>query len=229
MHATAVLAGTYAPNHKRTEPWRFHLLGPEAVQRVCRLNADLVAQKKGAEAGEKKLKRWLAMPGWLGVFCHLPVFCHVLPHRLHVDCHHFKLPDAAEPERSVDVRASRNATMPCQVIVRVTKRNVTTENLPVATQVLEDGAAASFEVCWRQHRMFFLARACLCTHAPPVHSKCSLMMPAHRFAHGRVLAPEPRVCARVSARDTEQLHLRPVRNDHPHAYLRPQHSALAQS
>jgi nitroreductase len=63
----AVEAATYAPNHKRTEPWRFHLLGTNAIQRVCELNAELVTSKKGPEAGEKKLKRWLAMPGWLVV------------------------------------------------------------------------------------------------------------------------------------------------------------------
>jgi nitroreductase len=63
----AVEAATYAPNHKRTEPWRFHLLGTHAIQRVCELNAALVTRKKGPEAGEKKLKRWLAMPGWLVV------------------------------------------------------------------------------------------------------------------------------------------------------------------
>lgn len=63
----AILAATYAPNHKRTEPWRFHLLGKEAIQRVCELNAELVTAKKGAATGEKKLKRWLLMPGWLVV------------------------------------------------------------------------------------------------------------------------------------------------------------------
>jgi nitroreductase len=65
----AVEAATYAPNHKRTEPWRFHLLGPEAVRRVCELNAELVAAAKGEEAAAKKLKRWLEMPGWLVVTC----------------------------------------------------------------------------------------------------------------------------------------------------------------
>lgn len=63
----AIEAATYAPNHKRTEPWRFHLLGANAIQRVCELNAELVAAKKGPAAGEKKLERWLAMPGWLVV------------------------------------------------------------------------------------------------------------------------------------------------------------------
>jgi nitroreductase len=65
----AVEAATYAPNHKRTEPWRFHLLGSQSVRRVCELNAEIVASKKGEEAGAKKLKRWLAMPGWLVVTC----------------------------------------------------------------------------------------------------------------------------------------------------------------
>mmetsp|Transcript_4 Transcript_4/g.11 ORF Transcript_4/g.11 Transcript_4/m.11 type:complete len:259 (-) Transcript_4:186-962(-) len=65
----AITAATYAPNHKRTEPWRFHLLGPEAVRRVCELNAELVTEKKGEAAGEKKLERWLKMPGWLVVTC----------------------------------------------------------------------------------------------------------------------------------------------------------------
>ena len=33
------------------------------------MNADLVASKKGEAAGEKKLERWLKMPGWLVVTC----------------------------------------------------------------------------------------------------------------------------------------------------------------
>ena len=68
----AVEAATFAPNHRRTEPWRFHLLGPLRVRNVCELNAAMVAESKGAEAGEKKLKRWLAMPGWLVVTHALP-------------------------------------------------------------------------------------------------------------------------------------------------------------
>jgi nitroreductase len=62
-------AAIYAPNHKRTEPWRFHLLGPKSIRRVCELNAELVSAKKGKAAGDKKLQRWLAMPGWLIVTC----------------------------------------------------------------------------------------------------------------------------------------------------------------
>ena len=65
----AVEAATFAPNHKNTEPWRFHLLGAEGIRRVCELNAELVTEAKGAAAGEKKLARWLLMPGWLVVTC----------------------------------------------------------------------------------------------------------------------------------------------------------------
>lgn len=66
---SAVEAATYAPNHKRTEPWRFRLLGNEAIQKVCELNARIVTESKGRAAGNKKLQRWLAMPGWLVVTC----------------------------------------------------------------------------------------------------------------------------------------------------------------
>jgi len=65
----AIESAIHAPNHKRTEPWRFHLLGPKTAQRVCELNAAIVTEKKGAKAGERKLERWLTMPGWLVVTC----------------------------------------------------------------------------------------------------------------------------------------------------------------
>jgi nitroreductase len=65
----AIKSAIYAPNHKRTEPWRFHLLGPETIRKICELNASIVAKKKGEKAGEKKLKRWLEMPGWVVVTC----------------------------------------------------------------------------------------------------------------------------------------------------------------
>lgn len=65
----AVATACWAPNHHRTEPWRFHLLGPESIQRVVHLNADLVAETKGAAAAEAKRERWSAVPGWLAVTC----------------------------------------------------------------------------------------------------------------------------------------------------------------
>ena len=59
----------WAPNHRLTEPWRFYLLGPETAAAVARLNADLVTARRGQAAGERKLKRWRSMPGWLVVTC----------------------------------------------------------------------------------------------------------------------------------------------------------------
>ena len=59
----------WAPNHRRTEPWRFTLLGRACALQVSALNAELVAAKQGAEAAEAKLRRWSAMPGWLVVTC----------------------------------------------------------------------------------------------------------------------------------------------------------------
>jgi nitroreductase len=65
----AIESAIHAPNHKRTEPWRFHLLGPHTIRRVCELNAAIVAEKKGEKAGQRKLERWLQMPGWVVVTC----------------------------------------------------------------------------------------------------------------------------------------------------------------
>ncbi len=65
----SIKAAMHAPNHKRSKPWRFYLLGLRSIERLCRLNADLVASKKEEAAEEKKLKRWLKMPVWLVVTC----------------------------------------------------------------------------------------------------------------------------------------------------------------
>lgn len=65
----AIESAIQAPNHKRTEPWSFYLLGPETIKKICELNASMVSEKKGEKAGKKKLERWLKMPGWLVVTC----------------------------------------------------------------------------------------------------------------------------------------------------------------
>lgn len=65
----AIESAIHAPNHKRTEPWRFHLLGKETSRKICELNAEIVTQSKGEKAGQRKLERWLTMPGWLVVTC----------------------------------------------------------------------------------------------------------------------------------------------------------------
>lgn len=59
----------WVPNHHRTEPWRFYLLGATARARVVDLNTEIVRASKGDSAAEAKRRRWTAMPGWLVLTC----------------------------------------------------------------------------------------------------------------------------------------------------------------
>ncbi|MEN9728319.1 MAG: putative nitroreductase YdjA [Pseudomonadota bacterium] len=61
----------WVPNHHRTEPWRFYLLGEVARARVIDLNTELVRASKGDAAAEAKRRRWNAMSGWLVLTCQL--------------------------------------------------------------------------------------------------------------------------------------------------------------
>ncbi|WP_437205014.1 nitroreductase family protein [Planctomicrobium sp. SH664] len=63
----AIEVARWAPNHKMTEPWRFHLLGPETAHTVVELNTTLIAEKSGIEVAVKKRDRWAHVPGWLAV------------------------------------------------------------------------------------------------------------------------------------------------------------------
>jgi len=65
----AIDVARWAPNHKMTEPWRFHLIGPETQQQIIDLNREFLTREKGAEAAQKKMARWQQIPGWLIVTC----------------------------------------------------------------------------------------------------------------------------------------------------------------
>ena len=65
----ALELATWAPNHRKTEPWRFYRLGPQTKAALCDLSGKLVAEKKGSEAGEAKRRQWSSIPGWLAVTC----------------------------------------------------------------------------------------------------------------------------------------------------------------
>jgi nitroreductase len=65
----AIEAACWAPNHHLTEPWHFYSLGKETISSICEFNKELLIQSKGIEAAEKKVKRWLTIPGWLVVTC----------------------------------------------------------------------------------------------------------------------------------------------------------------
>ena len=74
VHAGAALtravdAARYAPNHRKTEPWRFYALGPKAVGRVLELGDATLTAKHGADKAAKKMRRWRDVPGWMVVTC----------------------------------------------------------------------------------------------------------------------------------------------------------------
>lgn len=65
----AIEVATWAPNHHVTEPWHFYLLGEETIARCLDLCRDIVAAKKGADAGDFKRQSWSEKPGWVVITC----------------------------------------------------------------------------------------------------------------------------------------------------------------
>ncbi len=65
----AIEAAVWAPNHHVTEPWKFYLLGKEAISACVDLVRVIVTDKKDARAGDFKAKNWAEKPGWLVVTC----------------------------------------------------------------------------------------------------------------------------------------------------------------
>ncbi|WP_437186958.1 nitroreductase family protein [Planctomicrobium sp. SH668] len=61
----AIELARWAPNHKMTEPWRFHFLGPETRHTLIEINRAILTAEKGADHAEKKLARWKTIPGWV--------------------------------------------------------------------------------------------------------------------------------------------------------------------
>lgn len=60
----ALESARWAPNHKRTEPWRFYLLDDERIRRLADMNAELLA-REGSSPDKVELKRrqWAEVPG----------------------------------------------------------------------------------------------------------------------------------------------------------------------
>ncbi|MDH4047224.1 MAG: nitroreductase [Gammaproteobacteria bacterium] len=65
----AIELARWAPNHHLTEPWHFHVLGPQAIAHSIELIRDNAAKKKDAAFGEFKAQAAGAIPGWLVVTC----------------------------------------------------------------------------------------------------------------------------------------------------------------
>lgn len=66
---SAIELARWAPNHKKTEPWRVYWLGPQTAKVVIDLNSALIEKKKGPQEAELKRKTWSSVPGWLLVTC----------------------------------------------------------------------------------------------------------------------------------------------------------------
>ncbi|WP_373652758.1 nitroreductase [Schlesneria sp. DSM 10557] len=65
----ALEVARWAPNHKKTEPWRVYWLGPKTASAITELNARLIEKKKGPAEAEAKRQSWSSIPGWLAVTC----------------------------------------------------------------------------------------------------------------------------------------------------------------
>jgi nitroreductase len=60
----ALESARWAPNHKRTEPWRFYLLDDDRIAELADINAELLA-REGSSPDKVELKRqqWAGVPG----------------------------------------------------------------------------------------------------------------------------------------------------------------------
>jgi len=65
----AIDLARWAPNHRLTEPWCFHLLGPQTIAAIVELNAQITLAKSGPDAADKKRQQWSNVPAWVVVTC----------------------------------------------------------------------------------------------------------------------------------------------------------------
>lgn len=65
----AIEVARWAPNHKKTEPWHFSLLGPQSLARVKALITDIKSEGQDANVRKSVAARLDAIPGWLVLSC----------------------------------------------------------------------------------------------------------------------------------------------------------------
>ncbi|HET7313208.1 nitroreductase [Salinisphaera sp.] len=65
----AIELARWAPNHHRTEPWRFYVIGDRTKTAIIDLNTRMLAATRGDAAAQAKRERWQAIPGWLALGC----------------------------------------------------------------------------------------------------------------------------------------------------------------
>ena len=61
----AIEVACWAPNHRKTEPWRYYLLGPETIAASVELTRIVVTERKGEKLGEFKAADAAKRPGWM--------------------------------------------------------------------------------------------------------------------------------------------------------------------
>lgn len=57
----------WAPNHRLTEPWRFHVLGAQTAAALVELNTRIIAEHARPEFVEQKRLAFAAVPQWVVV------------------------------------------------------------------------------------------------------------------------------------------------------------------
>lgn len=68
--AEAVESARWAPNHKRTEPWRFYLLDGERIKALADVNSERMRRNGASEANiAAKHEEWSSMPGVVVLLC----------------------------------------------------------------------------------------------------------------------------------------------------------------
>jgi nitroreductase len=65
----AIDVARWAPNHRLSEPWRFHLLGEQSVDAIIDLIVELKTAGKGEATRAAVMKRLDGVPTWLAVSC----------------------------------------------------------------------------------------------------------------------------------------------------------------
>jgi len=65
----AIEVARWAPNHKKTEPWHFHILGPSIQKQLKALITDIKAEGQDGPVRVAIHDRLDAIPGWLVISC----------------------------------------------------------------------------------------------------------------------------------------------------------------
>ena len=63
----AIEHARWAPNHRKTEPWHFHILGDKSRDSVIKLITEIKSSGQGDSVRESVKKRLVDIPGWFAI------------------------------------------------------------------------------------------------------------------------------------------------------------------